>query len=120
MPWHLLFLLGFLRRGRRNFSFLLLFIFFIFFRQLSFPFLSWGLASDGRGEVGDVLPFPFFGIRSSGREGATLFSPFVSFFGVSPRDAERGLRKIPSFSRRGGISAFSEFPPRFLVGTCGC
>ena len=34
------------------------------------------------------------GVRSSGGEGATLFSPFVSFFGVFPRDAERGLRNI--------------------------
>ena len=41
-----------------------------------------------------MLPFPFFGIRSSGGEGASLFSPSVSFFGVSPRDAERDLRKI--------------------------
>ena len=43
-------------------------------------------------------PSLLFCIRSSGGEGATFFSPFVSFLGVSPTDAERGLRKIPPLS----------------------
>ena len=54
-----------------------------------------------------MLPFPFLGIRSLGGEGVTLFSLFVSFFGVSPRDAERSLRKIPIFFEAGwGYSLF--------------
>ena len=40
------------------------------------------------------MPFSFLRVRSSGGESASLFSPFVNFFGVSPRDTERGLRKI--------------------------
>ena len=55
--------------------------------------------------MGDVLSFPFLGIRSLGGEGATLFSPFVSFFVVSPRGAERGLRKIPIFFEAGWDSS---------------
>ena len=46
-------------------------------------------------------PLTFFGSRSSGGEGATLFSTFVSFFGVSLRDAERRLRKIAIFFEMG-------------------
>ena len=52
-----------------------------------------------------MLPFPFLGISSSGEEGVTLFSPFVSFFGVSSRDAERGLRKIPILFEAGWDSS---------------
>ena len=50
-------------------------------------------------------PFPFLGSQSSGGEGATLFSPFVGFFVVSPRDGERTLRKITIFFEAGWDSS---------------
>ena len=54
---------------------------------------------------GDGPPFPLLGVLSWGGEGAALFSPLFWSFGVSPRDAERGLRKIPIFFETGWVSS---------------
>ena len=97
-------------------------IFFLFFilHQLPFPILLWGLASGGRSVRWRCAALPFLGKPILGGRRRTLFSPFVSFLGASARDAERSLGKISTFFRRGGISAFSGYLPRFLEGIYGC
>ena len=78
---HLSLTLSILLRGHRNLSFLLLLL------------LQWPQRKRA---------VSFLGMRSWG---GGISSPFVSFFGVSPRDAERGLRKIPIFLEAGWDSS---------------
>ena len=91
--------LRFLRRGHRNLSFLILFFFPTCCQSPSFCGVWPPVAA---ASVGDVLPFPFLGIRSSGAE---CFPLFVSFFGLSPRGAERVLGKIPIYFESGWDSS---------------
>ena len=98
---------------------------FSFFSFFSFSFLpffitscqspssvgAWVLATWAY--EGDGPPFPLLGVCSWGGEGAALFSPLASFFGMSPRDAERGLRKIPIFFVAGWDSRLLDFQPDF-------
>ena len=97
----------FLRRGHGNLFLLLLFFFFFFFSTSCYALSFCGVyLLVATAWVGDVPFFPFLVNRSSEGEGATLFSPFVNFFGISPRDAERGLRKIPIFFEAGWDFSF--------------
>ena len=62
---------------------------------------------------GEEPPFPLFGVFSRGGKSADLYSPFARFFGVSPRNAERGLWKILNFLWRDEIPFFLDFEPAF-------